>query len=1108
MRSYFAETVIVWGLLLLLLGGYLQFAPPDQSTNRHPTADFYFPGDLRNSVSPHLNAWPDDRILLASASGDEGWDPEIRGWFGFAWEEIDEEKAQRRNLEPYAGLYVVSVVSHGPSKKAGLRPGDIITHANGIKLNETGDFPNIPAGQKVTFRVLRAGVEMTITVVPAELDLLPEHPILRLNPTGPSDTIVALDTDDSDKILVSGSRDKTVHVWSLESGNLLQTIRPAINYEQLGRIYDVSLSPDSKLVAVGGSFGNSAFDIPNRIPLYDTNTGVLVRSVGSLEASVSRLAFSPDGKYLVAGLVGDGGLHVWRTSDWRPVPIDGAHGASVHDLTFSREGRFLTLSWDNKIRIFESDFSLAVSREMEKGHEYAQGAFSPDGSRIALVHRDELINQHVDVVDAETLEIEFLTEGASNTHTCCIHHMDNVGWSNDGSTIWAGGSGHLSGDGHRILLSWGLEGKGRPSGTRTAATDIFTELQIVGAKGVAYGTADPAIGVIDSVSEETLLAQPTGRNHLVMYWAEDEDRSKVSFDGSVIHIPPYPYGFQQDHPIIVDIKKRSVSSGSQVEVTGTAPRVQHPAIDLKFFNVGDKSIELNGKKFLEGIQCVSIHPDGDSFIVGAGSLRYYNRHGDIIWFRNEHGNPARANITEDGRLVVVGYQDGTTKWHRLSDGEVLLSLFVHIDLERWIFWTPQGYYDASPGGEDLIGWHVNQGLEREALFYGADRFRDLLYRPDIISNAIFSENPEPAPSPETLLARLPPVVRILGISVAHQGNAQVAYEVVSPSGKPVKDVRVLVDGRVQPQDGTRNVIPTNERQEIELSLKPGDQSISIAAATADGYGELANRGIGIEIDAATEEERNLYAVLVGVSTYGDENLKNLSYADDDAIDFEKVLLQQVGGHYSKVQTRLLTESDATRRNVVEALQWLQNTPTNNDVALFFVAGHGINLFRPEQSTEEVPAGAYYLLPHDVDLRSIASSGVSYASIMEFIQFGRGQKIIFLDTCHSGQVDANGVVNRFASDENGVIVFASSAANQLSIENDDWANGAFTESLLEGIRGLADDPRLPDSKIDHLELGSWISRRVQNLTGGRQTPIMGTSRAIPATVIATIPEGQS
>jgi hypothetical protein len=26
-----------------------------------------------------------------------------------------------------------------------------------------------------------------------------------------------------------------------------------------------------------------------------------------------------------------------------------------------------------------------------------------------------------------------------------------------------------------------------------------------------------------------------------------------------------------------------------------------------------------------------------------------------------------------------------------------------------VAWTPGSYYAASPGGEDLIGWHVNRG---------------------------------------------------------------------------------------------------------------------------------------------------------------------------------------------------------------------------------------------------------------------------------------------------------------------------------------------------------------------------------------------------------------
>jgi hypothetical protein len=57
---------------------------------------------------------------------------------------------------------------------------------------------------------------------------------------------------------------------------------------------------------------------------------------------------------------------------------------------------------------------------------------------------------------------------------------------------------------------------------------------------------------------------------------------------------------------------------------------------------------------------------------------------------------------------------------------------MHQDGKRWVLWTPDGYYDASPGGEDLIGWHVNRGLDRAADYFPASRLRDRYYRPELV----------------------------------------------------------------------------------------------------------------------------------------------------------------------------------------------------------------------------------------------------------------------------------------------------------------------------------------------------------------------------------------
>ena len=77
--------------------------------------------------------------------------------------------------------------------------------------------------------------------------------------------------------------------------------------------------------------------------------------------------------------------------------------------------------------------------------------------------------------------------------------------------------------------------------------------------------------------------------------------------------------------------------------------------------------------------------------------------------------------------------DGTVRWYRASDGVELLALFVLADGKRWVAFTPSGYYAAGPGGEDLVGWQVDNGPDQAADFFPASKFRDRFYRPDVVS---------------------------------------------------------------------------------------------------------------------------------------------------------------------------------------------------------------------------------------------------------------------------------------------------------------------------------------------------------------------------------------
>ena len=103
---------------------------------------------------------------------------------------------------------------------------------------------------------------------------------------------------------------------------------------------------------------------------------------------------------------------------------------------------------------------------------------------------------------------------------------------------------------------------------------------------------------------------------------------------------------------------------------------------------------------------------------------------------SRRGGAWAVTITPDGRTAIAGFGDGTLRWYRLEDGVELLAFFPHADGKRWVLWTPEGYYQASVGGEDLIGGHLNRGLDTAPEFFGASRFRDEFYRPDVIARVL------------------------------------------------------------------------------------------------------------------------------------------------------------------------------------------------------------------------------------------------------------------------------------------------------------------------------------------------------------------------------------
>ena len=471
----------------------------------------------------------------------------------------------------------------------------------------------------------------------------------------------------------------------------------------------------------------------------------------------------------------------------------------------------------------------------------------------------------------------------------------------------------------------------------------------------------------------------------------------------------------------------------------------------------------------------------------------------------------------------------------MGDGEELLAFFPCIDRQRWILWMPSGYYDCSPGAEALIGWHLNRGAAEAADFFPAAKFREKLYRPDVIDRILQTQDEREAVrladeasgrkasgnSVADVIARMqPPVVELTANSTEGgyrlaNGRVVLGYRIRNASGEPVARVWALLDGR--PLD-VHLPIPAGGETEAraELEIPARDCILTLLAENRFAVSEPVTLRLslagspGAAIAPASLEEvpaalkPKLYLLAVGVSDYqNNQRLADLGYAAKDATDFAAVFQQQEGGLYQKVDARILTDLAATAGEVLDGLDWIKQETTSKDVAIVFFAGHGEN-------DEEL---RYYFCPADYDPTRRLRSGVAMEQIQKTVASVSGKVLFFIDTCHAGNalgklfaargtvsgMDLTRLVNELSSAENGAVVFASSTGRQVSVESEEWRNGAFTKALVEGLQGRAD--LLQNGKITVSSLETWVAERVKELSGGTQTPTVAKPQTVPDFPIA-------
>lgn len=921
------------------------------------------------------------------------------------------------------------------------------------------------------------------------------EPILRIDSGEHTSMIRRVATDDAGRYVVTASDDKTARVWSSADGRLLSTLRIPIGSGGEGKLFAVAISPDGQTVALGGDTARS-YDGLFSIFLFDRASGRMLHRFSGLPNASAHLAFSPDGRVLAVTMLGRSGLRLYSVADWGLLAEDHDYGADSYSVHFSpgATGRLVTTSFDGYLRLYRWDggqLTLVAKQIAPGGQQLFAARFSPDGTRIAVGFQE---TSAVNVLSARDLSLVYAPDTAGVNEK-----FVSVAWSQQGGFLYAG-SDTNDFDGKPLFIRrWLSEGKGASRNLPVAGSTLMDLVALPDGR-VAFGSQDPSWGIVDAQGQRALFHAPVladFRNNLQGF--------SLSADGSQVRFGYEAFG---KSPVAFDNQLRTF-----VEAQNLIPPIfTAPSLSVTDWQ-NNAAPKLNGTSLKlypnEISRSLALLPQGDGFVLGTEwYLRLFDRSGTQRWQLPAPGAAWAVNVSQDGRWVVAAYGDGTIRWHRASDGVEQLAFFPHADKKRWVMWTPSGYYDASPGAEDLIGWHVNHGNDQAADFFPASRFRDRFHRPDVLDKILDTQdesialrlaNSESGRRAQTtsIANVLPPVVEILSPasdSAVKTTTVKVRYTVRTLDDAPVMGIRVRVNGQAVSAERALKLRSAAEGdvREIEVAIPEQDSEIALFAENKNGVSTAAIlrvTWVGKTVSATAEEalfKPRLYVLAVGVSKYKNPDY-NLGLAAKDATDFAAVFKKQKGKLYSDVVVRLLTDDKATRDEVVDGLDWLKQQVTSHDVGVMFLAGHGMN-----DNT-----GNYYFLPHNADPDKLLRTGVAQNDIKMTLNTLAGKAVFFVDTCHSGNAlgssktraiggSTDAFVSELASAENGVIVFSSSTGKQLSQENPAWGNGAFTKAVVEGLSGRADFSK--NGKITQKGLDYYVTERVKELTHGQQSPV--------------------
>ncbi|HEY9677518.1 MAG TPA: tetratricopeptide repeat protein [Drouetiella sp.] len=250
-----------------------------------------------------------------------------------------------------------------------------------------------------------------------------------------------------------------------------------------------------------------------------------------------------------------------------------------------------------------------------------------------------------------------------------------------------------------------------------------------------------------------------------------------------------------------------------------------------------------------------------------------------------------------------------------------------------------------------------------------------------------------------------------------------------------------------------------------------------------------------------------WAVVIGLADFADPTIPKLHYSAKDAKDFYDYLVDQNGGRFAKDHVKLLTNSDATKVNIMDVLgdSFLPHGAAPGDLVVIYLSTHGS------------PAGAdingvNYVVAYDTQVNKMFATGIEMKQLIRIIKerVHTNRILLVMDTCysgagavgdsHKGLSRSNNINPSALAQGSGSIVMSSSATDQRAWESDSFKNSYFTHYMIEALKA----PGTHTIDQDFAALKQKVQADVLKDRGELQTPVMATALTGSSFVLNSAP----